>query len=259
MFPIGSGSKFKQGFLLVSLFCAGFLQLKQEDPWERSPDSFVPDEGLEVPPPHKKHWMTKIFVEDSSGVMKSIQSNIRKWEELEEYGRHWNLHSSGLYKTPERDAKRRYLEKRLLKYADKRLSGEIKRAEEGTTLRSIKNAHDALRPSAKAQLTKNVKLRLKARLLQGEARLFVENPYVDFYTYFGLSGETSLNMGRTISSLDIKTSVDYKIDEGRWQACIERPLSHSLKARVSSTQSDKDMMFSGESDQRLEFIFQKGF
>ena len=251
--------KWRRILLLVSVFCAGFIQVEEEASWERNPAGFIPDEGFETPPPRDKHWMTKIFVEDNAGVMKSIKYNIEKWEELEEYSRRWNLYSSGLYKTPGRDQKRRYLEKRLLKYADKRLSGEIKRAEEGTTLKSIQRAHQALRPSAKARLSKNVKLRLKARVLQGEARLLVENPYVDFQTRFKLGGSTNLNIGRRISSLNARTSVDYAIDEGRWQACIERPLGSSLKARITSSQSDKEMIFTDQSEQKAELIFYREF
>ena len=254
-----SGFKFRRMFLAVSVFCAGFIQVERDVSHKRNPANFVPDEGFESSPPRKRHWMTKIFIEDDAGVMKSIKLNIQRWENLEEYGRQWNLYSSGLYKTPGRDDKKKYLEKRLLKYVDKRLSGEIKRAEEGTTLKRIQKAHDALRPSAKAQLTKDIKIRLKARLLQGEARLFVENPYVDFQTRFELGGSTNLNIGRTISSLSVRASVDYMIDEGHWKACIERPLGKSLKARISSSQSDEDMMFTDQSEQKAELIFQKDF
>ena len=257
--PNGNGFKFRRAFLVVSVFCAGFVQVGREVSHKRSPANFIPDEGFESPPPRKRHWMTKIFVEDDAGVMKSIKSSIKKWENLEEYGRHWNLYSSGLYKTPGKDSKRRYLEKRLLKYADKRLSGEIKRAEEGTTLKSIQRAHDALRPSAKAQLSKDVKIRFKARLLQGEARLFVDNPYVDFQTRFEAGGGTDLNLGRSISSLGIRASVDCMVDDGYWRACIERPLGKSLKARISSGQSDGDMIFTDQSEQKAELIFQKDF
>ena len=242
--------------LLISVFCAGFIHVG-DDPG-RGPDS-IPDEGFEAPLPRKKHWMARIFVEDNDGVMKSIKSHIQKWEELEEYSRHWNLYSSGLYKIPGRKYQRQYLEKRLLKYVDKRLSGEIKQAEEGTALKRIQRAHAALKPSAKAQLTENIKIRLKARLLQGEARLFVENPYVDFQTRFDLDGSANINIRRSISSLDITTSLDYRIDEGVWQACIERPFSKSLRARISSTQSDEEMMFTDQSEQKLELIFYKGF
>ena len=250
------GPTLKNSLLLVSVFCIGFIQVEPDQ--GREPDS-VPDEGFEAPPPRKKHWVARIFVEDNAGVMKSIKSNIKKWEELEEYGRHWNLYSSGLYQVPGRDYKKRYLRKKLLKYVDKRLSGEIKRAEEGSTLKSIQRAHAALKPSAKAQLTESIKIRLKARLLQGEAIFFVENPYADLQTRFQLNGSTNLNIRRSISSLNITTSVDYRINEGQWQACIDRPLNKSLKARISSTQSDKDMIFSGRSEQKLELIFYKGF
>ena len=244
---------------MASVFCSGFIQVGREAYQKRAPANFVPDEGFEPPPPNKRRWISGIFVEDDAGVMKSIKSSIKRWEELEEYSRHWNLYSSGLYKTPGRDGKRRYLEKKLLKYADKRLSGEIKRAEDGSTLKNIQKVHAALRPNTKAQLTDNIKVRFKARLLQGEARVFVENPYVDFYTHFRLGSSTNLNIGRTISSLKIRTSMDYMINEGRWRACVERPLGNSLKARISSSQSDQDMIFTDQSEQKVELIFYRGF
>ena len=244
--------------LLVSVFCAGFIQVEWEPERGRTPDS-IPDESFEAPPPRKKHWLARIFVEDNAGVMKSIKSNIAKWEDLEEYSRHWNLYSSGLYKIPGRDYRRRYLQKRLLKYVDKRLSGEIKQAEEGSALKNIQTVHNALRPNTKAQLTENIKIRLKARLLQGEALFFVENPYVDLQTHFNFEGSSNLQIGRNISSLNVTASMNYRIDEGVWQACIERPLGKSLKAKISSTQSDKEMIFTDQSEQKVELNFYKGF
>ena len=253
------GIKMRRILLVISVFCVGFVQVERKVPWERTPANFIPEEGFEPPPPRKRHWAANIFVEDDAGVMKSIKSNMRRWDEMEEYSRLWNIYSIGLYKTPGREGKKRYLSKKLLKYIDKRLSGEIKNAEEGSTLKSIQKAHDVLKPNTKAQLTENIKIRLKARLLQGEARFFVENPYVDFQTHFRLGGETNLNIGRTISSLNVRASVDYMIDEGHWRACIERPLGKSLKARISSGQSDEDMIFTDQSEQKAELIFQKEF
>ena len=217
------------------------------------------DEGFESPPPRKKAWVTRIFVEDRDGVLRSIQSNVQRWENLEEYNRHWNLYSSGLYKTPGRDGKRRYLEKKLLKYADRRLSGEIKQAEEGSPLKSIQKAQHALKPTTEARLSDDVKLRFKGRVLQGEGSIYVENPYVDFRTNFELGGSTYLNVRRELSSLKLEGSLDYNISEGHWQACIEGPISESLKARIISKQRDDEMMFSDESEQKVEMRYYKDF
>ena len=250
------GGQFGRGFLVLSVFCAGFVQMERDI--SRGPDSVL-DESFEAPPPHKKHWTTKIFVEDSGGVLKSIQSNIQKWEEIEEYNRHWNLYSSGLYKIPGKSDKRRYLEKRLLKYADKRLSGEIKQAEEGSALKSIQKAHDALRPNTEARLSRDFKLRFRGKVLQGRGAIFLENPYADFQTNFEIGGSTRFNLRRNISSLKLETSLDYNMSEGYWQACIERPLNNSLKARIMSTQNDEELIFSGASDKKFELRFHKDF
>ena len=248
--------RFWTGFLVVSVFCAGFVRVERDI--SRGPDSVL-DEGFESSPPRKKHWVTRVFVEDNGGVLKSIKSNIRRWEEMEEYNRHWNLYSSGLYRIPGTGAKRRYLERRLLKYVDKRLSGEIKRAEEGSALKNIQKAHDALKPNTEARLSKDVKLRFKGRVLQGEGSLFVENPYVDFRTSFEIGGSTHLNVKRDISSLRLETNMNYNITAGKWEASVEGPLTESFKARISSSQDDDEMIFSDQSDQRLEFRFHKNF
>ena len=244
-------------FLVISVFCAGFVQMEKRD-LSRGPGSVL-DEGFESPPPRKKSWVTRVFVEDSGGVLRSIKSNIQRWENIEEYNRHWNLYSSGLYKTPGRDGKRRYLEKKLLKYADKRISGEIKQAEEGSALKSIERAQQALKPNTEARLSKDIKLRFKGKVLQGEGFIFVENPYVDFRTSFEISGSTHLNIKRNISSLRLETSLNYNITKGQWEAYVEGPLSESVKARIISSQNDDAMIFSDQSDQKVEVYFYKDF
>lgn len=156
-------------------------------------------------PKAPESWTAKIWVEDRSGVMSSIRSQFDHWEKVEEYREQWNLESTNLFITPDRAEKIRFFRRGLRRYLDKRITGEIKHSQEGSGLHRVKQIHQALRPSTSANIGKSVKIKFKARLLQAEGRILVDNPWVRVETFFNLQGQINVQMRRNIASLGLQT------------------------------------------------------
>ncbi len=131
----------------------------------------VDEEVLTIPFNNEDSFFTNdnMFAEDDAGVMKDMKTNLSNWEKTEEYARVWDLQRTGLYVTPTSSEKGKYISKRLLRYADKRLSGEMKKADEGSTLHKVSRVEKNLRPNASVNMSKNFGLKFKARVLQGKA------------------------------------------------------------------------------------------
>jgi len=240
------------------------LQLRMLNPsyrgLVRGPANFVPSTEIEVRPVEDGLWVDTAIERDTSGILGGTKGTIEHWAKQEEYARKWNLQSTGLFETPDMESRKNYLQKRLLKYLDKKLAGEIRNAEEGSTLHSVGQAHQALRPKTKVQISKNIKIRLKARVLQGKAIIKVENPYVEYETrLYASSGSVKMFLKREFASIGVTTNIDYDVTGETWIAAVNKPLNERWNARYTSSQSDSEMAFSEHSDQRYELLYSLPF
>jgi hypothetical protein len=252
----------------------------------RNPGNYVPhDEFLETPFT-PKHWGESILVEDNRGVLVSIKNQLNDWREKEEYAQKWNLESTGLYWTPEREEKQKYLEKSMLRYADKRLSGEIKNAPSGSTLHKIGKVQKALKPAAKINIAPQTKFRLKARILQRHARASIENPYVDsefnYYladdsmnakigkrnddwginTYFNYDitkEEYWYDFSKDFFSTGISTSMSYEFTKERYSTTISKQLNPQWSTDLTSKQSTEEIAYSEDSERILKVKYRLNF
>lgn len=222
---------------------------------DRSPSNFIPNDEVWGAPVKDKSFVQKLFVETNEGTLANMKNQFQTWEQTEEYARLWNLDTTGLYVVPTDAEKKSYINRQLLKYADKRLSGEVKNAEEGSTLHAIGQAQEALRPSAEASIAPSVKLKFKARVLEGKAYMIVDNPYVDAQAQVNAQGEASMNVKRSFASLGVTTEVDYQMSSDSWVARLDKSITSNVTARVTSAQSQQDMAFSSESNRTVELVF----
>ncbi|MBK24160.1 MAG: hypothetical protein CME70_09190 [Halobacteriovorax sp.] len=251
----------------------------------RGPSNFVPDDQIEPLPVESKSWTQQILVEDDAGVLVGIKKDLAEWQETQEYAKTWNLESTGVYDVDSVDTKKAYLQRMILKYADKRLSGEVKKAEEGSALHTVGQAQKALKPNAEANVTENIKLKFKARVLQGKAIMEVRNPYVEYKATTNLKGEVHMDARKEFKEIGVETNanyqandddlkvnviknfedfnlqaqIDYEVSQENWTASLQRPIYKKLIGRVSSTQSEKEMILGGESNQRMEVMFNTSF
>jgi hypothetical protein len=225
----------------------------------RGPASTIPRDDLEAVPPQDQIWLNSVFVEDNAGVMNNIRNQLHTWQKMEEYRQNWDVESTGLYETPDDGRKKAWFNRMLLRYADKRLSGEMKNAAQGSTLRRVSNVQKALKPDTEATISRNIKLKFKARVLQLEGRMTVVNPWVESETTFNAQGEIHTRVAKNIKTLGIRTEVFYQVHDGNYQAVISKPLSQKVTAVLSSSQSDNQVAFADLDRNTVQLIYSTPF
>ena len=144
--------------------------------------------------------------------------------------------------------------KNLLTYADKRLAGEIKNAEEGSTLHSVGKAEKSLRPNANVAISEKVSLKFRARVLQGKAIMEVKNPWVEISTVASASGKVKVLTKKQFSEMGFTTGADYSITEAQWIIYADQELMKNVKARVSANHKNHQRAFSNDADKRVEMM-----
>jgi hypothetical protein len=224
----------------------------------RMPASFVPNDDVEMAPIEQELWINRIMIEDDAGVLTRIQQNLRAWEETDEHARNWNLTSTGLFVTPTDDQRRSYLNREILQYIDKRVSGEVRRAEEGSALHTVGQVQEALKPNTTVEVSPLLKMRFRARVIQREVTLLVENPWVECNAKANLKGDLELNFAKNLD-FGVRANVFYKISEGYWVTSFSRAITNNVTGVISSYATDNQMAFSDEADTSIQLVFSQAF
>ncbi len=235
--------------LALSLSSASVLafEISHKVAISRAPASAFDEEVLTVPL-EKKEISETLFAEDDAGVMRGMRESLASWERTEEYAKNWHLESTGLYKTPTTEVKSQFISKNLLRYADKRLAGEMKNAQEGSTLYSMSKVEKSLRPNASVPVSKYISLKFKARVLQGKAIIEVKNPWIDCSGTISASGKTKILTKKDFAQLGTTTGFEYNINEAQWVAFVDQEVTKNIKARLSST----SQVNGNDADKRIE-------
>lgn len=207
----------------------------------------VDEEVLTIPFNNEDNFFTNdnMFAEDDAGVMRDMKANLNSWEKTEEYARVWDLQRTGLYVTPTASEKGKYISKRLLRYADKRLSGEMKKADEGSTLHKVSRVEKNLRPNASVNVSKNFGLKFKARVLQGKAIMEVKNPWIECNATVSANGKAKLITKKEFKELGLASGAEYSVNDDQFLTYIDQQLTDNIKARVSNTSGN-------DADSRVE-------
>ncbi|MFA6236826.1 MAG: hypothetical protein WC635_05810 [Bacteriovorax sp.] len=234
-------------FIILSLLSVTASAFTTRDGASRMPASAFDEEVLTVPL-EQKAVVQSLFAEDDAGVMKGARDQLNTWEETEEFSKRWDLDSTNVYKTPTTKAKTKFITKNLMRYTDKRIAGEVKNADEGSTFHAVGKVEKSLRPNASVAMSKYISLKFKARVLQGKAIVEVRNPWVDANATISANGKTKLLTKKDFNQLGTSTGVEYNVKEAQWIAFVDQEISKNVKARLSSTtQPNGD-----DADKRLE-------
>ena len=118
---------------------------------------------------------------------------------------------------------------------------------------------NALKPNAEASISKNIKLKFKAQVLEGEGTVSVDNPWVDCNARVNLQGNVEVHVAKRFESLRVNTVVDYRKTDDIYITSIEKQLSDTITTRVTSTQISSEAPFSTNSDARLGLFYHKPF
>lgn len=205
------------------------------------------------------NWFLNLLTNDEEGILESMENQVKSWEASEEYAKNWNLESTGMYPTVKNEDKFYYLKRNYLKYFDKKLAGEVRKADEDSGLKKVGKVQEALRPSGQIKLSKKVNLKFKAQVLQGKATVFINNPYFHWAAEFQARGSVDVTVSKDLHELGVKTGLNYRSKDKMWEASINKQLTRSLSSTVSSAQDTHNMAFSHDSDRKVELNFIQPF
>ena len=226
----------------------------------RGPASTVPRDDLAPEPVSQEIWLSNVWVEDSAGVMNHMKNEFSNWEKTEEYRRNWDIESTGLYETPDRDRKIAWFNKMILRFADKRLTGEIRNAAEGSTMQKVRSVKQALKPNTTAGLTENIKLKFRAKVTRMRAYMRVINPWVKSETEFNIvKGQVFSRFHKRFEDLGIDTRLEYRLHDNDYTASISKPLGNNITAIVSSTQSVSRPTLNHDADSIFQLQYYTSF
>jgi hypothetical protein len=229
-----------------------FDYTKAKSPVGRGPASALANDEFEAIPAKDEIWLSNVFVEDSHGVMNQMSRQFKDWERMEEYRRTWDIGSTGLYDTPDREQKKAWFNRMILRYADKRFSGELKSAAQGSTLSKVRNVQQALRPNTEAAITKNFKLKFKARIIQMKAFMRIINPWVESETTFRVDGRVNTRISKTFKDLGLRTDLNFQVNDGHWVAQVSKPINQNVRAVLTTQQTESF-------DNTVQFIYSTPF
>jgi hypothetical protein len=183
-----------------------------------------------------------------------IRNTLLSYQQTEDYAKMWHLESTGLYLTPDTLHKQHYIAGNILNYADKRLAGEIRRAEAGSSLESIGKAEQALRPNAEVGVSKNISLKLKIHVLQGNAIAEVKNPWLEANASLSSNGKLRLTTRKEFKQIGFCSGAEFNFTDGDSVIYSDQQLTRNIKARASTIQVNHQRPLSIDADKRLELM-----
>lgn len=223
----------------INLASAGEYVIKRDAKTiGRAPASIMATDDLYMSPMEQEIWLNNVMVEDDRGILSDMAHKINTWEETDRYAEQWNLTSTGLFQTPTDSERKSYFGKQFIKYLDRRISGEVKNAEEGSTFHTIGQVQENLSPETAVEMAPNIRLRFRARVLEGAARMMVENPYIENTTTIDYKGQLQVNLNRHFQDLDLRTHFDINVNEGNWQTSVDKPLAKYITGRIAARHTE---------------------
>jgi len=235
-------------FLTVNCFATELNDLNR-----KPSSSGAPDEEVIVAPQSLNTWVEVWLKDDDSGVMSGMRDRLLSWDKTDEYARQWNLESTELYDTPSVDERKKMILGNVWKYADKRLAGEIKNAEEGSTFHSVGKVEKALKPQASVSVAKDFALKFKARPLTGKAIVELRNPYFQYETTIALNGNLRTIASKEFKDAGLRAGSEFHTADSTWIAFVDHDLTSNVKARLSST-NNKPQFTDSAADKKIEMM-----
>lgn len=282
--------KIRHFFLILGAFYSFFiLRVEAQDLKNtRVPASSTYRQNMiDAPPAMPTPIINRLLMEDEKGVLRSVRENTERWNNQEQMAENWNMESSGLYDTPSDEEKGLYYKKSFLKYLEKRFLGEVKR--QGKTVftptkpsyeerrqqqngqdkngederteaqKSVSNIKKVLGPTASSDITKNTKLKMRLRPLQGRVFFVLQNPYADTEVRLSAKKEAVMNVNKNFEKVGLGTSVNYQMTQKVWSTQINKTITETVSAQISSSQKASEMAFSGSSAKVFQVVYNLPF
>ncbi len=238
----------------------------------RDPSNYYPSDSYVYVPYEEKTFWSELVVPDRKGVLNSMKFQMELWQEDEDFLEYWDLYDTGQYQDVTVDIKKGFVARQGLRYLDKRLSGEIKQAEQGSTLHRVGQVKDALKPESEVGFSENYKLKFSAKVIRGLMIMRLKNPYIDdlvveykaldslaFWDGDSYANETRIYMIHTFKELGAFVNYEYKTHDEVFVWETGKILTSKLNLVVSSIQDNRDEPFSGGANKVIELRFNSIF
>jgi hypothetical protein len=239
--------------LTALLSIAPFATHAQE---KRLPSSYVPQDEIIVVPRDPDYWYANnnFMVDDDNGILNSMRVDFRRAQEQEMYYTNWGLQNTGMFNPSTPEERKSRFNRDILRYADKRLAGEVRKADKGSTLHRVGQAQKAMSPTTSVSFMSGYSIKFQARALQGKATINLVNPFVRSFIEMTLDGRQEFVTEKTFD-FGFRTALNYRFDKGIYFTTFEQRLTPQWTASLVSTQPASAAAFSGAADKRIQLNY----
>ncbi|MCY4643595.1 MAG: hypothetical protein OXB88_03165 [Bacteriovoracales bacterium] len=236
---------------------------------------YIPSDHQVIAPMKSESTFHNFFIEDDEGALNKIKVTVNQWHRDQLFMERWKLEASNIHAPPTLEERRRFLEKNLIHYVDRRISGEMKKSKKGSTLHKVGSLRNALKPQTKFRFGKNYRLRFRPKVLKGLINMKFENPYIDesllkikvfnradFWNRESRGGEMKLHLGHRFNKTGPYSShIEYGLSGENWKWEVRRELKEimpNLALRFQSIRENRPT-FGHVSDKISEVIYRIDF
>ena len=222
----------------------------------REASYYVPSDHQVIAPVKSESIFHTLLIEDDEGVLQKIKMMTSRWEEEQSFIEFWNLEDARIHAPLPLDEKKRFLEKSIVHYIDRRISGEIKKSHKRSTLRKVERLRKNLKPQTKFTFGQNYRIRVRSKVLRGLIHMKFENPYIDeslikfrvfnkatIWKRESLGGEMKLHLKhRFDKSGPYSSQVEYGLNRESWRWEVRRELREvnpHIILRIQAVQEDR--------------------
>ncbi len=221
--------------------------------------SFVSQDEVIVVPREEDSWYSTTMIDDDNGIMNSMRVDIKRWQEQERFLDLWGLEKSGLFEEVSIEDKRGRISRDMLRYADKRLSGEVKKADKGSNLYRVGQAQKTLSPTSTVSLFSGYAIKFQVRALQGKGTIIFKNPYTNTYLETTVGGRREFVTERWFNPFGFRTAVNVRLDKSTYFTTFEQIITENIRASLVSEQGWDQGAFGQASDKRIQLNYFKSF
>lgn len=232
---------------------------------DRGPANYVPNDEVMASPYLYKLSFEDIFRPDGEGILEEAKKNVYEWEKISHFEQSWGVDSWAPNARSSRRDRKRYLAQAGIKYLDRRLSGEIKRAKKGSTLSKIGQVERSLSPRSSFKIGERYDLKVSGRVLLATIKVELKNPYVQNEVKIRSGGRVRAQAKKNfnLASLRVHSEINFDLKEKKYEAVVESPMYKQIVAKASRAQFVGGRGPSSSSwpreDNRIELVYKTIF
>lgn len=208
------------------------------------------------------------YVINQTHHLAPLADQIRAWDRSDSNIAKWNFRDNGMYDYYQNDERQEYIKKQFTRFITRQTKEPLKHqlgtlrnrfdmdeeiivrqdisADDSTIYDSYAyneyleeknegNQSKTVDPSDKElKVFSNYRLTFKPRIFQGYALVEYKNKYSNLNTMVAVNGDVEFNWSQGIKKLGLYTLANYRLNDGRFLASVDKRLGRVFTLRVSS-------------------------